>query len=84
MRADRIKVGTLVDISVGDPKADGFVSIAAEVVDREDNQEAVAGLMGWGESHPDNQIALRLRQEGKNRGAWVSVPATDQLTVLRR
>ena len=82
MRADRIKVGMLVDISLDsimDPVE------AAKVVDTEHNQEAVAGLMGWQQwiGMPDH-VALRLRQEGKNRGCWVAIPATNPVRTLRR
>lgn len=85
MRANRIKVGTIVDISLGNPKAPEFVPLAAEVVDTETNAEAVAGIMGLDpQTHPDNLIALRLRQEGKNRGCWVAMPATNQVRTLRR
>ena len=61
MRADRIRVGTIVDIGVDREPA--------EVVDAE-----IDGAM----------VALRLRQEGKRRGCWVAVPATDQIKTLRR
>lgn len=85
MRANRIKVGQLVDISLGNPKEPDFVPLTAEVVDTESNADAVAGIMGLDpQTHPDNLIALRLRQEGKVRGCWVAVPATDQIPVLRR
>lgn len=61
MRADRVTIGTIVDL--------GIDREPAVVVDREED-----GAM----------VALRLRQEGKHRGCWVAMPATDQIRTLRR
>jgi hypothetical protein len=76
VRADRIKLGTIVDL--------GTELEPAEVVDLETNAEAIAALMGLDVETASNRVALRLRQEGKQRGAWVAIPLDRGVKTLRR
>lgn len=76
MRADRITVGKIVDLGVN--------RAPAEVVDVEQNGDAIAGLMGLDPNESWNLVALRLRQEGKQRGVWVAIPTDVGVKTLRR